>query len=349
MKSAFAMRLANGRMPGVYGWVLAALMLLFSFPAVSFADAVLYVSPEKGTYTTGQTFEVKVYADTGGKLINAAEGDLSFNTEALEVENVSEDDSILTAWSTPPQFSNEEGTIRFAGWTKNNYSGDDGLLITITFKAIRSMSGNARLAAGAILAADGQESNIITSMRSGIFTIKPQVVPDNASGQATDVATTTGASSTVNYAKVPAPVFDDVPDSVAIGDHIVVRGNAEPNAHVSIFLSHGSETEKRSELLSASDGSFTFVSDDPTVEGVYHLHASVQTDDGRQSVPSESVDITAAPAGVAATAIFGASLIFETIPFFALLVVAGLGAGYIYHRHQLAKMHYMQDSFFDQQ
>jgi len=342
----------------------ALILFLISFPTLSFADAVLYISPEKGEYTMGTTFQVKVYADTGSALINAAEGDLSFNTDALEVENISEDGSILSAWSTPPQFSNEDGTIRFAGWTKKNYSGDNGLLITITFKALRNMVGNARLAAGAILAADGQESNIITSMRSGVFTIAPQQQAPAASDQpgdadqsaqtnqsitATANPDTTDNASSTDIAKVPAPVFDDVPDSVAIGDHIVVRGNAEPNAHVYMYLAHGSEEEKKTELLSASDGSFTYVSEDPTVEGVYHLRASAVTDDGRQSVPSDIIDITASPTGVAASAIFGASLIFETIPFFALLVLGGLGAAYIYHRHQVAKMHYGRHSMFDQQ
>lgn len=358
-----AASLSRGRMPPghkskrrmlfvyeVSDWVLIAFTLsLLSFPLASFADAVLYISPEKGTYTAGQVFEVKVYADTGGKLINAAEGDISFNTEALAVDTVSEDGSILQSWSTPPQFSNDEGTIRFAGWTKNNYSGVGGLLITVRFKALRTMVGNARLAAGAILAADGQESNIITSMRSGVFKIAAPDLPEDVASINHASSSKETSSSTAIDAKLPAPVFDDAPDQVAIGDHIVVRGNTEPNAHVTVYLAHGSESEKETQILSASDGSFTYVSDDPTVAGVYHMRASVIANDGRQSVPTDAIDITVSPTGVAASAIFGASLIFETIPFFALLILGGLGAAYIYHRHQLAKMQYGRDGFFDQQ
>jgi hypothetical protein len=330
--------------------LFALSLLLALFPALAAADAVLYVSPEKGSYIVGQTFEVKVYADTGGTLVNAAEGDLSFNTDALEVEKISTDDSILQSWSTAPVYSNEEGTVRFAGWTKKNYTGPSGLLITITFKATRNMLANARLAAGAILAADGQESNIITSMRSGIFTIRPAETPKGTESHA---ATSTSANATTTSpelnAKLPAPVFDDAPDNVAIGDRIVIRGNTEPNAHVYVYLAHGSESENHTELLSASDGSFTYVSDEPTVEGVYHVRAAVTTDDGRQSVPSEVFDISVEPTGVAASAVFGASLIFEMIPFFALLVFGGLGFAYIFHRHQLAKMYYGQNNTFDSQ
>src|SRR6185436_8437514 len=149
------------------------LLVVTLLPGILFAEAVLYVSPERGTYPVGQTFEMKVYADTGGSLVNAAEGELSFNTDALQVMNLSTEGSILQSWSTEPAYSNTDGTLHFAGWTKNNYSGVSGLLITVTFKAKRNMVGSARLAAGAILAADGQESNIISSMRSGLYTIMP--------------------------------------------------------------------------------------------------------------------------------------------------------------------------------
>lgn len=322
-----------------------AVVFLMSIPGNVSAESVMYVSPERGSYTVGQTFEMKVYADTGGALVNAAEGELSFNTDALEVQNISTDGSVLESWSSQPEFSNTEGTIHFAGWTKNNYSGVSGLLITVTFKALKSAVGNARLAAGAILAADGQETNIITSMRSGVFTIAAEEAkPSPATMDGTDASSTNAIA-----AKVPPPSFDDYPDTVSVGDRIVIRGNAEPNAHVYVWLSRGTEHEDRYDVLSASDGSFTFVSNDKAVPGVYHLRAAVETEDGRQSPQTESIDITAADSGVAASAVFGASLLFEVLPFLALVVFGGLGAAYIYHRHQLAKMHYGRHSMFDAQ
>lgn len=326
------------------GRVLALTLFFVLVPTVVFADAILYISPERGTYKVGQTFEVKVYADSGGSLINAAEGDISFETHALEVQNISKKDSVLQTWSTEPEFSNEEGVIKFAGWTKDTYKGPNGLLVTITFKALRTMVGNAHLAAGAILAADAQETNIITSMRSGVFTIAPEEIQEAPPASEDDSA----ASTTAIKARVPAPAFEDFPDRVAIGDRIVVRGTTEPNSHVFFWLSRGTEQENRSEVLSASDGSFTFVSDEKVGPGIYHLHATVETEDGRQSSESETIDISVAETGFAASAVLGTSLVFELLPFFALLVLAGLGAGYIYHRHQLAKMHYGNHRMFDQ-
>jgi hypothetical protein len=323
---------------------LALLLFVFT-PPVASAEAVLYISPERGSYTVGQTFDMKVYADTGGALVNAAEAEISFNADALEVQSISTDESILQSWTSKPEFSNSEGTIHFAGWTKKNYSGVSGLLVTVTFKALRTSVGSARLAAGAILAADGQESNIITGMRSGVFTIAPEEIRESPSSAELAQA----SSSNAIKAKVPPPVFEEYPDAVSEGDRIVIRGYAEANSHVNIWLARGSEQEKRTEILTAADGSFTYVSDEKTVPGVYHLRGTVETEDGRESAQTESIDITVAPSGVAATAITSVSLLFEVLPFFALLVIGGLGAAYLYHRHQLAKMHYGTHSMFDQQ
>ncbi len=337
------------RVPVVLELVVAILALIsFLLPSITFAEAVMYVSPEKGTYVVGQTFDVKVYADTGGTLINAAEGDLAYDTDALSVESISTDGSILTSWSTKPDFSNIDGTVKFAGWTKKNYSGPNGLLLTVSFKALRNMVGNAKLAAGAILAADGQESNIITSMRSGTFTISAPEPSTNTETTDDGVGVNGTTSPDEIPAKVPAPVFQDIPDTVAVGDHIIIRGTAEPNSHVYFYLAHGSEKEQRSDILTATNGSFTFVSNDAVTVGVYHLRALVETEDGRQSVQSDTIDIDAASTGVAASAELGISLLLEMLPFLALLIFGGLGAAYIYHRHQLAQMHYRGESFFDQ-
>ena len=140
------------------------------------AEASLYVSPERGFYEVGDVFEIKVLADTGDESMNAAEAEITFDPNELSVEDVSTDGSVLSLWPTPPTFSNETGTIRFSGWTNKKYSGDSGLLATIFFRPLRVTLSSARLAAGAILAADGKSSNIIKNMRSGVYTIGPRTI-----------------------------------------------------------------------------------------------------------------------------------------------------------------------------
>src|SRR5262249_31361535 len=145
--------------------VLLAPLTLLASPFLAYADAILYVSPERGSYHIGETFEIQVLADSGGEPINAAEAELRFNTGGLAVVDVSSEGSILTSWIDEPHYDNTEGSVQFSGWTEKRYTGANGLLITITFRALRNMSSNARLLAGAILAADGMGSNIISDMR----------------------------------------------------------------------------------------------------------------------------------------------------------------------------------------
>ena len=344
---------------------LVALLL----PAgIAFAGGgVLYVSPDFGSYSIGQTFTVQVLADSGEQAINAAEADLTFNPEALEVESISTDGSILGSWPTPPAYSNTDGTIEFSGVTAEHFTGTAGLLVTITFKALSNMQSDARLAAGAILAADDRESNIITSMRSGVYNIAPQEDPDgpaaaadasstdssDGSGDrmaddigADDASSTDGAQAAADT-DVPdqsdsngpaAPVLSNYQDQIQVGERIIVEGTAPASSTVSVYLQEGSDPAERTDLTSGSDGSFTFVSDTEAQEGVYHLWAFTLGSGAAQSEMSNKIDISAVPSGAAASAIFVSSLLSKNMPFFSLVVFGILGIGYLYHRHKIEKL-----------
>ncbi len=290
---------------------------------------VLYVSPERAEHSIGDVFEVKILVDSAGVSINAAEADMSFNPAAIEVENLSVDGSLLNIWPTPPVYSNEEGYIRFSGLMKKPFTGSDGHLATITFRALRNMSSNARFAAGAILAADGQSSNIISSMKSGVYTIQPK-----------EISAVSSPDSFVQVAPVKpgAPIFTSVQSSVNVGDHFEIRGKADPNMKIAIHVSHGDKPALRTDITSSGDGSFAYLSD-VTEAGVYHLYATAVSEDGISSDPSRSISINAISVGYAAAALFSVEIAYQLMPFALLIVLAGLGGGYIFHRHKIAKLH----------
>jgi Cohesin domain len=327
-------------------FLLATIFLLATFPFTARAESSLYVSPDIGVYTIGEIFEIKVLADTGGQKINAAEAELTFNPDALEVQRILTHDSILESWPTPPVFSNEKGTVRFSGWTKRNYEGKDGLLVTIRFKAKTSQSSNAYLAAGAILAADGRGSNIITSMKSGLYTVGAQhVVP--AIPEPGDILP---EESRIDPDAVPAeieqigmsvvpetPAFDKEFLNISAGERIVINGKSPPNSKVVFFLSRGDEKEKYSAVTSDNEGVFTFISDQGAREGVYRLRAAVQDANGQIS-RSARVTITARAEGVAAAVGVTTQLMFATMPLLTLLVLGGLGAGFLVHKHNVERM-----------
>lgn len=152
----------------------AALAGLIGAPALAFADASLYLSPESASYARGDTFEVRLLADTDGALISAAEAELSYDAGAFAIEGISTEGSILNVWLTKPDF--DGSTIRFSGVTKSPYSGSNGLLVTITFRALRNMLGNVRFTSGALLSYGAESTNVISTMRSGVYRVRPEEV-----------------------------------------------------------------------------------------------------------------------------------------------------------------------------
>lgn len=136
------------------------------------AGASLFFTPSVGTYVIGDKFTVAVKAFVGGTSINAAEGLITFDKNYLEVVNVSDAGSIFTLWTTQPNFSNSAGTISFGGGVQApGFSGQQGKVLNITFRAKSVGVGLVRFSTGAILVNDGKGSNILESMGNANYTV----------------------------------------------------------------------------------------------------------------------------------------------------------------------------------
>ncbi len=322
----------------VYTGVLILLIAYLPQYVQAAEGGVLYVSPERGTRAVGETFEVHILMDTNGARVNAAEAQLEFNPVALSVEGISTEGSLLKLWPTPPNFSNANGTIEFSGLMDAPFSGSDGLLITITFKALRNMSTTARLAAGAMIAADGQGSNIITTMRSGVYVIKPKEIVRTEEEIAAEEGDIIPSEVDIVPFTMSEPVFKEYSDTLMEGDRIVVKGTAEPNAKISVWVQKGADIEVRSDVVSASDGSFTYVSDKGVTEGVYRISARVEDGEGHWGPKNEQIHVTVRSPGFFAAAVLGVSFISEMVPILGFLIFVGLGTGYFIHRMRIEKI-----------
>jgi len=155
---------------------LLPLFLIFLFsllflPKEGFC-AVLFLSPNSGTYTVGNTFTLSVKIDAQGKAINAAEGTLTFSKDDLEIISISKSGSIFTLWPVEPTFSNSAGKIDFGGGSPQSFSGSSGQIFSIVFKAKKTATSKVNFSSGAILAADGMGTNVLTEMRGGVYTLK---------------------------------------------------------------------------------------------------------------------------------------------------------------------------------
>jgi len=154
-------------------FLLIFVLDLFVASSVNAAGATLFLSPASGEYTVGKTFNISVMVDSGGGVgINAAEGEIAFDTSLLSVASVSESGSIFKLWTTNPTFSNSEGKITFGGGSPESYKGTTGKIFSVTFSAKKVGEAVVSFKAGTVLAADGKGTNIFGGFGNAKYTIK---------------------------------------------------------------------------------------------------------------------------------------------------------------------------------
>jgi hypothetical protein len=191
-------------------------IVLFAFLCVPFSQAAsLYFSPSSVSKSAGQTFSATVRVNTESQSINAAQGSLVFDPAKVEVTSVSKTGSIFNLWTQDPTYSNSDGTISFEGGVPNpGYSGSSGLVVTISFKtktgAGASGATSVSLVSGAILANDGQGTNILSSLGKLSLSIAGPTAPQP---EATTPPDTSAPTPTVNTGDAPKVTSSTHPDS----------------------------------------------------------------------------------------------------------------------------------------
>lgn len=313
------------------------LTLLVLAPSVSYAaDGILFLAPARGTYTTGEEFEIDVVADTGGTASNAAEADISFNPAALSVVSISTDGSVLSLWPSPPSYSNTDGTIRFSGTAGSGFSSDTARLIRIMFRAKGNLPGDVHFDSGAILANDARATNIIASMQSGLYTIEAaRTQPAQEPAPVAAPEAQTPVTPEVKGASIQIPAITGYDDRVAVGGRIVLQGSAAPSSQLVVSLQFEDDAPRESTVLSTSDGKFTYIAADPAESGVYRAWASVSR--GVETFSSEKVVFSARTSGVAAAAASLIPMLTLALPYLLLLIVTGLSLGFFYNRRAKAQ------------
>src|SRR4030042_932302 len=161
--------------------------------------ASLFLSPPSGTYAINSTFSIKVNVNSGGEAINAAEGTLVYNPAELSVVSLSKSSSIFTFWTTEPTFSNSTGNISFGGGMPSNFTGTNGTIFSITFKAKASAATQINFSSGSILAADGKGTNVLATMNGGVYTLKAIIIAPPAEEPPS------GEEEEVEYVPLPTP------------------------------------------------------------------------------------------------------------------------------------------------
>jgi len=146
---------------------------IFANPA-SAIGASMYLTPSTGTYVIDSEFTISIKLNTGGQVINAAEGSLTYDTALLEAVNINRNGGIFSLWPTEPVIS--DGNIRFGGGVPSpGFNGVSGHVFSIRFKAKAPGIAQVNFTSGAVLANDGKGTNILASMGVGSYTISSKI------------------------------------------------------------------------------------------------------------------------------------------------------------------------------
>ncbi len=153
---------------------------IFLLSLVSTTNAAsLSILPLASSINADESISLKVSVNTGGEVINAAEGVLRFPADVLSVVSLSKNNSIFSLWIEEPSFSNTQGLIRFNGGLPNpGFVGVSGEIFTIVFKAKKTGSASVTFSEAFIFKNDGLGTNIFRNANTGTITIGSNIISE---------------------------------------------------------------------------------------------------------------------------------------------------------------------------
>lgn len=137
------------------------------------ASLILY--PQTGAYAEGSIFEVSVFLNTAGNYVDIIEIDLKFDPDILQVIAPVKEFSIVADWTSPPTFSNTEGTVSLRGRFENKgINTSEGLVSDIVFRAKSKGEATIKfLDSSRVISAEEKAKNILNSVNIATFSIYP--------------------------------------------------------------------------------------------------------------------------------------------------------------------------------
>lgn len=134
--------------------------------------AKLWIAPSDETHNIGDVFSVELYVTSLHRSINVAEAELQFSNSNIELVRVSKEGSIFSFWLGEPFYSNKTGVIKFQGGLQSpGFAGAGGKILALNFKAIGEGPASIKWGKVAVLANDGNATNILTGKEDASFSI----------------------------------------------------------------------------------------------------------------------------------------------------------------------------------
>jgi len=120
---------------------------------------------ENTQFAIGDEFSVDVKIDSEGAGINAAQATVNYPVGVLQEKSVDKTNSVFSFWLQEPVADNGAGEISFIGGSSSGLTGKTLQVLRITFKVVGSGPADISFSNGAITAADGNGTNVLSSMK----------------------------------------------------------------------------------------------------------------------------------------------------------------------------------------
>lgn len=187
---------------------IALIVLIFScfnvfLTPASASGASMQLSPASGSYAVGSTFTVNIYVSSADQAINAVSGVVGYPVANLRAIGLDKSGSKINLWVQEPSYSNANGRVSFEGLVLNpGYQGSGGKVVGVTFKVVKAGTAVANFINGAVLANDGQGTNIVSGLAGGRYTLTGAIQEEDVS--VPPAGTPAGAAAAANLPLRPS-------------------------------------------------------------------------------------------------------------------------------------------------
>lgn len=259
--------------------VLFCLSIFFILP--SFVSAAkMSISPQAGTINADSSFTINILVSSSDQVMNGVSGSISFPTDLLSISSISKFGSIINVWAQEPTFSNTAGSINFEGVALSpGFSGTNGKVISVTFRALKSGTANIKFSNGSVLANDGMGTDILNGLGNSQFKINEAV--------SSTIPKIPVISDIVAKSELAAPAITYYKSKIQVGDSIVTKGLSQyTNAKVIVYLQYENNTPDSHTILTDIKGEYVFAETTGAKEGIYRTWVQSLGEDGSVSTSS---------------------------------------------------------------
>jgi hypothetical protein len=209
-----------------------------TFSGVSADPATtLTMRPSDTNPDVGDTFTVAIDIDTAENSIVVAELRLNFDPSKLEATDIVPGNFITNPDTRGPEIDNSQGTVSFdiiaLGGGSNTGVQGQGVLATLTLKAIGSGTATVGFSPNTLVAAIDEETNVLVSSQPTTVTIS------GTTGPSPTPTTPPGASPTptIGTSELTITITNPVSGSTVATTTPIFTGTTAPNASINLNLS----------------------------------------------------------------------------------------------------------------